>query len=616
VNQSSDQDLLQEYAQGDSDAAFAELTRRYVDLVYTAALRHVRDSSLAEDVSQNVFLALARSCNKVRKTACLPAWLHQTTHHLASNVVRSEVRRRVREQEAATMNELLSADPVPNWEALAPQLDDALLELSAVDRDALLRRYFQRQPAREMAQVLGISDVAAQKRVNRAIERLRQVFNRRGLVVGGPALAGLILANGVQSAPAGLATAISTVAATGVYMPISKSLLGIKFLFMNTLQKTVLTTALLAASGVGVYGIKQLSSKRESAQNARAAALAAVPAEPQPVPNVVAHAPARRTISRNLPTPRSRVAPLKNSIPGIPFTQTEMFALLKTKQLSLTLAQVQPFLDANNRNAKSLLAAYRTTRDIALLTEAAQKYPADPQVAFEVAIRLGASPSERLPWLEVLRQASSDNSLPDYLAAAAHFQAGDASAAVSDLIAASGKAGYQDFSRERTQGNEEAYLAAGSTIGDAKLFSSIGPAEPHLLQLKELGQDLLSLANSYQQAGDSSSRESALQIAVNLGQRLSDPSSGETLLRQSVGICIERAALQAMDPDSAFDTAGLTVQERLNQLTRRTDEIRSYASQADPLWKTLNDQGWVNYEGQLAANGEEAALRWLIGNQK
>jgi hypothetical protein len=103
---------------------------------------------------------------------------------------------------------------------------------------------------------------------------------------------------------------------------------------------------------------------------------------------------------------------------------------------------------------------------------------------------------------------------------------------------------------------------------------------------------------------------------VDLGQRLSDPTGGETLLRQTVGICIERAALQAMDPASLFDTAGLTVQERLNQLTRRVDEIRLYANQADPMWKTLNDQGWVNYEGQLAANGEEAALRWLIGGQR
>lgn len=71
-----------------------------------------------------------------------------------------------------------------------------------------------------------------------------------------------------------------------------------------------------------------------------------------------------------------------------------------------------------------------------------------------------------------------------------------------------------------------------------------------------------------------------------------------------------------MDPESAFDTAGLTVQGRLNQLTTRIDEIRSFAQQADPLWKTLNDQGWINFQGQLAANGEEAALRWLIGNGK
>lgn len=620
MNQSSDQDLLREYARGGSEAAFSELTRRYVDLVYSAALRLVCDSALAEDVSQSVFLALARNCNNLGQTARLPGWLHQTTHHLAVSAVRSEARRREREREAATMNELFSAAhadaPDSAWESLAPQLDNALLELSESDRDALLRRYFQRQPAREMAQVLGISDVAAQKRVNRAVERLREVLHRRGLAVGAPALVGLILVNGVQSAPAGLAATISGAAAAGACVPVAKGLFGLKLLFMTTLQKTVLTTAILAASGFGVYEIKHLSAGAEAARNAPAPSVAAISTEPQPAPTAVAHAPAKRTIPRNLPAPRSRVVPLKNSIAGVPFTQTEMFALLQTKQLNLTPAQVQPFLETNNRNSKSLLAAYRTTRDLSLLTEAAQKFPTDPQVALEVAIRMGASPAERLPWLDVLRQASPDNSLPDYLAAAAHFQSGDQATAVRDLIAASTKTGYQDYLRERTQGNEEAYLAAGVTIGDAKLFSSIGPAEPHLVTLKELGRDVLGLANAYQQAGDSNSREAALQIAVDLGQRLGDPSAGQTLLHQTVGIGIERAALQAMDPESAFDTAGLTVQGRLNQLTTRIDEIRSFAQQADPLWKTLNDQGWINFQGQLAANGEEAALRWLIGNGK
>jgi hypothetical protein len=88
------------------------------------------------------------------------------------------------------------------------------------------------------------------------------------------------------------------------------------------------------------------------------------------------------------------------------------------------------------------------------------------------------------------------------------------------------------------------------------------------------------------------------------------------MLRQTVGISIERVALQAMDPASLFDTSGLTVQGRLNQLTSRIDEIRSSAQQTDPLWKTLNDQDWVNYEGQMSANGEEAALRWLVANHK
>lgn len=179
MKQSSDEQLLLEYAQGGSEPAFSELTQRYVDFVYSAALRIVRDGASAEDVSQRVFLAMARNSQELSKGARLLSWLHQTTHHMAVNVVRSEVRRRVREQEAAAMNDFISTANDSDWEGLASHVDDALLELSEGDRDAVLRRYFQRQPAREMALVLGISDVAAQKRVNRAVDRLRDKLNRR-----------------------------------------------------------------------------------------------------------------------------------------------------------------------------------------------------------------------------------------------------------------------------------------------------------------------------------------------------------------------------------------------------------------------------------------------------
>src|SRR5437773_847754 len=211
----SDQELLRQYADGASEDAFAELLRRYVDLVYSAAFRMVRDRHLAEDVTQGAFMALARSARKVADHPVLSGWLHRTTQNLAVKIIRSEARRRAREQEAAAMNESVSAQSDANWEQIAPHLDDALGELSELDRDAILLRYFQRKSAREMAETLGTSEEAAQKRVSRAVERMRELFAKRGVAVGAGGLMVVLSAHAVQAAPVGLSASINASALTG-----------------------------------------------------------------------------------------------------------------------------------------------------------------------------------------------------------------------------------------------------------------------------------------------------------------------------------------------------------------------------------------------------------------
>src|SRR5450759_3631999 len=212
MNGLSDQQLLRDYTGRRSEAAFAELVRRHVDFVYSAALRMVRDAHLAEDVTQSAFVALAQNARQLTDRPVLSGWLHRTAQNLAANAVRYAVRRRAREQEAAAMNELLSAEPDAVWEHIAPHLDAALGELSEPDRDALLLRYFERKSAREIALTLGVSDEAAQKRVSRAVERLREFFAKRGVTVGAHGLVVVISANAVQAAPVGLAGTISSAA--------------------------------------------------------------------------------------------------------------------------------------------------------------------------------------------------------------------------------------------------------------------------------------------------------------------------------------------------------------------------------------------------------------------
>ncbi|MBP9900769.1 MAG: RNA polymerase sigma factor [Verrucomicrobia bacterium] len=267
MNRLTDPQLLRDYTERHSEAAFTELVRRHVDLVYSAALRMVCDAHLAEDVTQGAFVALAQNARQLTAHPVLSGWLHRTAQNLAAKAVRSDVRRRAREQEAATMNELLSAEPDAAWEHIAPHLDAALGELGEADRDALLLRYFERKSASEMAQTLGISDEAAQKRVTRAVERLREFFAKRGLTVGASGLVVVITANAVQAAPVGLAVTISTAAAlAGTTIAATATATAIKTIAMTTLQKTVITATLAAAVGTGIYEARQASSLRTQVQ--------------------------------------------------------------------------------------------------------------------------------------------------------------------------------------------------------------------------------------------------------------------------------------------------------------------------------------------------------------
>ena len=267
MNSLTDQQLLRDYTERRAEAAFAELVRRHVDYIYSAALRMVRDAHLAEDVTQGVFVALAQNAPQLTDRPVLSGWLHRTVQNIAAQTVRSDVRRHAREQEAAAMNELLSAEPEAVWEHIAPQLDAALGELSEPDRDALLLRYFERKSAREMGELLGTSEDAAQKRVNRAVERLRDYFSKRNITIGASGLAVAVSANAVQAAPVGLAATISAASIlAGTAVSTSTVIAATKIIAMTTLQKTLVATALTAAIGTGIYEAHQNLKLRDQVQ--------------------------------------------------------------------------------------------------------------------------------------------------------------------------------------------------------------------------------------------------------------------------------------------------------------------------------------------------------------
>ena len=247
MNQLTDQQLLRDYAERGSEAAFAELVRRYVDLIYSAAFRMVRDVQLAEDVTQSAFVACARDAGRLAAHPALAAWLHRTAQNLAAKTVRTEVRRSAREQDAFAMNQISTPAEADAWRQIAPDLDAALNELSEADREVLLLRYFQRKSAREMAGLLGTSEDTAQKRVNRAVNRLRDLFTAKGVTVDSDGLISGISANGVQTAPLGLTVAIGA-AVAGLAGTAAAStgatLAAAKIITMTTLQKTLLAVVL------------------------------------------------------------------------------------------------------------------------------------------------------------------------------------------------------------------------------------------------------------------------------------------------------------------------------------------------------------------------------------
>jgi RNA polymerase sigma factor (sigma-70 family) len=268
VNNQTDSQLLRAYVEQCAEPAFAELVRRHVDFVYSAAQRMVCDSHLAEDVTQNVFVALAKQAPQLAARPVLSGWLHCTAQNIAAQTVRADVRRRAREQEAVAMNELLADESDANWEQIAPHLDAALGELSESDRDALLLRYFERKSAQEMAQTLGISDTAAQKRVSRAVERLREFFSKRNVPTGANGLVVLISANAVQAAPVGLGATISTIVTlNGTVFHTSTLIAVTKTIAMKTFQKTLYNAALIVVAGTGIYQAHQASTLRAQVQN-------------------------------------------------------------------------------------------------------------------------------------------------------------------------------------------------------------------------------------------------------------------------------------------------------------------------------------------------------------
>jgi RNA polymerase sigma factor (sigma-70 family) len=268
-----DAQLLRRYVEQNSDDAFAALVRRHISLVYAVALRQVGgDVHLAEDVVQQVFTALARKAPTLLDRAALSGWLYRSTHFTASDCVRNERRRRRRETEVLTMQEIDAkgdGDGVVDWQTLRPVLDGAIANLDERDRDAVSLRFFEGCTFAEIGERLRLTENAARMRVDRALDKLHALLGRRGIKSTAGALA-IALGNQVSAAPpAALAASVTGAAlASAVMTGTAGTGAGIFALSTSKTVAAVATIAAIIAVGFGLTENRQ--SRRAKSDLARA----------------------------------------------------------------------------------------------------------------------------------------------------------------------------------------------------------------------------------------------------------------------------------------------------------------------------------------------------------
>ena len=208
-----DWQLLREYASRGLEDAFRTLVDRYAGMVYHVALRQVGNHQAAEEVTQTVFIALAQKAGRIPRQTVLCGWLFRATRYAVLHLIREEACRRRYEKEALNVQDHVETYETETvWEQISPYLNDALDGLSKTDREILMIRFFGNKSHKEVAQSLGLSEDTAKKRLSRALEKLKLIFARRGVLVPAVALAASLSAYGAQAAPAGLTTAVSAAA--------------------------------------------------------------------------------------------------------------------------------------------------------------------------------------------------------------------------------------------------------------------------------------------------------------------------------------------------------------------------------------------------------------------
>ncbi len=273
-----DMRLVREYARHGSEEAFATLVSRHVNLVYSVALRQLRNAHLAEEITQVAFIILARKAASLGAKTILSAWLCRTAQYAAADALKTQRRRQCREQELHMQS--LSNQPGPEsspWPDIAPLLDTAMAELGEKDHSAVVLRFFEGKDLKQVGAALGVSENAAKTRVSRAVEKLRQFLVKHGITLSAAVITGEVSANAVKAAPVGLAKSVTVAALKGTAVTTSTLTL------IKTTLKIMTWTKLKTAAVVCAVAILAAGTATVALQRAKPPA-SADPGQPTPLP--------------------------------------------------------------------------------------------------------------------------------------------------------------------------------------------------------------------------------------------------------------------------------------------------------------------------------------------
>ena len=329
---------------------------------------------------------------------------------------------------------------------------------------------------------------------------------------------------------------------------------------------------------------------------------------PEPPAAIVESEPPAPTAAP--PTPGDLVPspPVLASPPGVPLQPL----LARVAALPpLTPGQIEFYVEQNKRTAESLLAAYLISTNLAYLTEAATRFPADPDVQYAV-IAAGAFPEQQRQWIDAYKASSPDNALAWYFSSLDHFKSGERDQALQALLEATRKPAFRAELAPTLQAVEELQISAGRAADEARVAAFQACAQvPHLGPMRELAQAMQTAAEQYRQQGEAAYADSLAGAGLLLGSHLSAGGGSQTLINQLVGISLEKRFLQLLDPTRNQDPLGRSVAEVRAAIERHQALLKDYAQSMAGLMFGLDDPELANYMERVKLHGEEAALAWL-----